>query len=294
MSTARERLMSKHQDEAHSWLQRELAKPVPSEDEYDSDVRLRWLEVARSHDPGASLTEELMFRLRGDAASAGGLDLGVGGLLLKPLQEMITAAAERNVKLLLVGVSPGSTVLHFQPQEAGPITSETETTPGQVIEGAVRKIHTLFEAADNGRQAENWGDTEKHLGDLARVLSKFDLTADLRWLDGGGGVVSSSLTERGRDNVKTWHAHVPEATPPQMSITGHIATLDKSTGVAKVKTGPSRKSKAYAVHFDPGDLVSLRLTLDQHVTFTVEERTKIKRDGTVVTETYFVSWNGQQ
>lgn len=84
---------------------------------------------------------------------------------------------------------------------------------------------------------------EKSMGDLARVLARFDLTADLRWMDQDGGVVSSSLSERGRDNVASWHAEVPAAEPESVLISGYITVLDQFAGVAKVKTGVSKNQR---------------------------------------------------
>ncbi|MER5338844.1 hypothetical protein ABT030_00585 [Streptomyces mirabilis] len=299
MSTARNRLMAKHRAEAQAWLQDEVERPVPSEDEYDSLVRAQWLEGARTYDSGATLAEELILRLRGDAAQSGGLDLTVGGQLLKPLQEMVTSAANREVKLLLVGISPGSTVLHFRPAEEAspeeaPAVGATASVPAPVsVDTAVHRILDLLTTAESGRENPQWGQTEKSMGDLARVLARFDLTADLRWMDQAGGVASTSLSERGRDTVASWHAEVPTVEPDTLQISGSITMLDQFAGVAKVKTGASKKSKAYSVQFDPGDLVGLQLTLGQQVHFTVEERPRIKRDGSLASEIFFVSWDNR-
>ncbi|MEE1829258.1 hypothetical protein PUR61_44910 [Streptomyces sp. BE20] len=290
MSATRARLLAKHQAELDQWHLEQAGQPVLSEDEYDTLQRVQWLEGARSYDPGANLAEEFVLRLRGEAAEAGGLDLSVGGALLKPLHEMVAAAAERDVKLLLVGVSPGSTVLHFRPQDEVPAAVDGDQSQ-LPVESAVRKIIELVDAAEAGTRSEVWGETEKGLGHLARVLDNFDLTADFRWMDSAGGVKSSSLTERGRANVLTWHAPVPLAEPFQMGISGRITELKGDSGEAKVKTGASRKSKAYTVHFEPGQLISLHLTLGTSVAFTVEERTRITRGGDVVSEYHFVSWD---
>ncbi|MEU1285330.1 hypothetical protein [Kitasatospora sp. NPDC005856] len=292
MSTTRERLLAKHRADLAQWSQEQASQPALPEDEYDALQRTQWLESARSYDPDANLAEELVLRLRGEAAEAGGLDLAVGGALLKPLHEMVAAAADRNVKLLLVGISPGSTVLHFRPQdEVAPPT--VDGGPVHLpVESAVRKIIDLVAAAESGIPAEAWGDIEKGLGNLARVLDQFDLTADFRWMDSIGGVKSSSLTGQGRANVLAWHAPVPEVEPTRFSITGRITSLS-DPGEAKVKTGASKKSKAYVVHFAPGELIGLNLTLGTNVAFTVEERTRITRGGEVISEHFFVSWDNR-
>ncbi|MGM9381486.1 hypothetical protein [Streptomyces antibioticus] len=293
MSAARDRLMAKHQVEVQAWVQAEVQRPVPSEDEYDSLVRAQWLESARAYDPHSSLAEELILRLRGDAAQSGGLDLTVGGLLLKPLQEAVTSAAEREVKLLLVGISPGSTVLHFRPAEADALESPTDETESVSVDTAVHRILDLVTTAESGTSTPQWGKTEKSLGEVARVLAKFDLTADLRWMDQNGGVASSSLSERGRNNVASWHEEVPATGPESLRISGRVTALDEIAGTAKIKTGPSKRSRAYSVLFEPGDLVGLQLTLGQEVSFTVEERPRIKRDGSLSSDLFFVSWDNR-
>ncbi|MGC5544419.1 hypothetical protein OH733_16130 [Streptomyces griseus] len=286
--------MAKHQVEVQAWMLTETQRPVPSEDEYDSMVRSQWLESARAYDPHSSLAEELILRLRGDAAQSGGLDLTVGGLLLKPLQEAVTSAAEREVKLLLVGISPGSTVLHFRPAESEASGNPTDGVAGPVsVDTAVHRIIDLVTTAESGNSSPQWGNTEKSLGDVARVLAKFDLTADLRWMDQNGGVTSSSLSERGRNNVASWHEEVPSTGPEPVRISGRVTVLDEFAGSAKIKTGLSKRSKAYSVLFEPGDLVGLQLTLGQEVSFTVEERPRIKKDGSLSSDYFFVSWDNR-
>ncbi|MFJ3702496.1 MULTISPECIES: hypothetical protein [unclassified Streptomyces] len=293
MSAARDRLMAKHQVEAQAWVQAEVQRPVPSEDEYDSLVRAQWLESARAYDPDSSLAEELILRLRGDAAQYGGLDLTVGGLLLKPLQEAVTSAAERDVKLLLVGISPGSTVLHFRPAEVDAEESSTDEAESVSVDTAVHRILDLVTTAEAGTSSPQWGKTEKCLGEVARVLAKFDLTADLRWMDQNGGVASSSLSERGRNNVASWHEEVPTTDPETLQIGGRVTALDEIAGMAKIKTGASKRSTAHSVLFEPGDLVGLQLTLGQEVSFTVEERPRVKRDGSLSSDLFFVSWDNR-
>lgn len=255
--------------EANRQFFADLEDPPSSDDAYEEELRRNWLEAARYYDPQATLSEELTVRLRGEAADQGALDFRVGDALLRPLRDGVTAAARKNVELELTGLSRGSTVLHVRPKVE---RSEEETTLSRVdsstADPAIRDLLKLVDAVENERDVRRWERIIPGLDGVVHALDKFDLSMEMRWRSLDGTVRSSSLSSRGKSymrrlrELKTYRS--------RLAVAGTITEL-RMSGLVKVKTGTTRRAKAYEVHIEQDDLMAMHLELGMTVSFLVEE-----------------------
>ncbi|MEV2210950.1 hypothetical protein AB0H86_05515 [Streptomyces sp. NPDC050997] len=250
-----------------------------SEDAYDEELRRHWLEAVRHYDPAAQLHEELVVRLRGEAADRGALDFRIGDALLKPLREGVSAAARKDVELELTGVSRGSTILHVRPS-VPEIVSDTDedlaVVDSSIADPAMRDFLKLVDAAEKEQDVRRWERIVPGLDGVVEALDKFDLSMDMRWFSLDGTVRSSHLSRRGKDYVRSLRN--TEVQKSKMGITGRITELRES-GVVKIKTGVSRTSSAYEVRIDPEGLIGMHLELGMTVSFVVEVARKTDRLG---------------
>ncbi|MFJ3773616.1 hypothetical protein ACIPX0_18160 [Streptomyces sp. NPDC090075] len=241
-----------------------------SEDAYEEELRRHWLEAVRHYDPAAQLHEELVVRLRGEAADRGALDFRIGDALLKPLREGVSAAARKDVELELTGVSRGSTVLHVRPS-VPEIVVDTDVdiavVDSSIADPAMRDFLKLVDAAEKEQDVRRWERIVPGLDGVVEALDKFDLAMDMRWFSLDGTVRSSHLSRRGKDYVRSLRN--TEMQKSKMGITGRITELRES-GVVKIKTGVSRTSSAYEVRVDPEALIGMHLELGMTVSFVVE------------------------
>ncbi|MFM9626237.1 MULTISPECIES: hypothetical protein [Streptomyces] len=252
-----------------------------SEDAHEEELRRHWLEAVRHYDPAAQLHEELVVRLRGEAADRGALDFRIGDALLKPLREGVSAAARKDVELELTGVSRGSTVLHVRPS-VPEIVSDAEAEEdfavldSSIADPAMRDFLKLVDAAEKGQDVRRWERIVPGLDGVVEALDKFDLSMDMRWLSLDGTVRSSHLSRRGKDYVRSLRN--TEVQKSRIGITGRITELRES-GVVKIKTGVSRTSSAYEVRVDREALMGMHLELGMTVSFVVEVARRMDRLG---------------
>ncbi|MFE7858698.1 hypothetical protein [Streptomyces sp. NPDC057403] len=241
-----------------------------SEEAYEEELRRHWLEAVRHYDPAAQLHEELVVRLRGEAADRGALDFRIGDALLKPLREGVSAAARKDVELELTGVSRGSTVLHVRPS-VPEIVVDTDVdiavVDSSIADPAMRDFLKLVDAAEKEQDVRRWERIVPGLDGVVEALDKFDLAMDMRWFSLDGTVRSSHLSRRGKDYVRSLRN--TEMQKSKMGITGRITELRES-GVVKIKTGVSRTSSAYEVRVDPEALIGMHLELGMTVSFVIE------------------------
>lgn len=250
-----------------------------SEDAYEEELRRHWLEAARHYDPAAQLHEELVVRLRGEAADRGALDFRIGDALLKPLREGVSAAARKDVELELTGVSRGSTVLHVRPSVPEIVGDTDEDLPvvdSSIADPAMRDLLKLVDAAEKEQDVRRWERIVPGLDGVVEALDKFDLSMDMRWFSLDGTVRSSHLSRRGKDYVRSLRSI--EVQKSKVGITGRITELRES-GVVKIKTGVSRTSSAYEVRVDSEALIGMHLELGMTVSFVVEVSRKTDRLG---------------
>ncbi|MFF4747161.1 hypothetical protein QRN89_25245 [Streptomyces chengbuensis] len=250
-----------------------------SEDAYEEELRRHWLEAVRHYDPAAQLHEELVVRLRGEAADRGALDFRIGDALLKPLREGVSAAARKDVELELTGVSRGSTVLHVRPsvpEVVGDADEDLAVVDSSIADPAMRDFLKLVEAAEKEQDVRRWERIVPGLDGVVEALDKFDLSMDMRWFSLDGTVRSSHLSRRGKDYVRSLRN--TELQKSRMGITGRITELRES-GVVKIKTGVSRTSSAYEVRVDPEALIGMHLELGMTISFVVEVSRRTDRLG---------------
>ncbi|MFG3077192.1 hypothetical protein [Streptomyces sp. NPDC048225] len=250
-----------------------------SGDAYEEELRRHWLEAARHYDPAAQLHEELVVRLRGEAADRGALDFRIGDALLKPLREGVSAAARKDVELELTGVSRGSTVLHVRPSVPEIVSDADEDLPvvdSSIADPAMRDLLKLVDAAEKEQDVRRWERIVPGLDGMVEALDKFDLSMDMRWFSLDGTVRSSHLTRRGKDYVRSLRNI--EVQKSKVGITGRITELRES-GLVKIKTGVSRTSSAYEVRVDSEALIGMHLELGMTVSFVVEVARKTDRLG---------------
>lgn len=250
-----------------------------TEDAYEEELRRHWLEAVRHYDPAAQLHEELVVRLRGEAADRGALDFRIGDALLKPLKEGVSAAARKEVELELTGISRGSTVLHVRPSVPEIVSEDGEdltVVDSSVADPAMRDLLKLVDAAEQEQDVRRWERIVPGLDGIVEALDKFDLSMDMRWFSLDGTVRSSHLSRRGKEYVRSLRD--AEVQKSRMGITGRITELRES-GVVKIKTGVSRTSSAYEVRVDPESLIGMHLELGMTVSFVVEVARKTDRIG---------------
>ncbi|MGP3773230.1 hypothetical protein ACTWJ8_20650 [Streptomyces sp. SDT5-1] len=269
-ATWRQRALERNR-EANRRFFAEVADPPSSDDQFDEELRRHWLEAARHYDPQAALSEELTVRLRGEAAEQGVLDFRIGDALLKPLRDGVSAAARKDVELELTGLSHGSTVLHVRPKVEASADEEMAEAMGRIdsstADPAMRDLLKLVDAAENEQDVRQWERIIPGLDGVVLALDKFDLSMEMRWRSLDGAVRSSRLSGRGKEYVrglrelKTYRS--------QAVVTGKITEL-RMSGLVKVKTGSTRRSKAYDVHIEPDDLIDMHLELGVSVSFLVQ------------------------
>lgn len=250
-----------------------------TEDAYEEELRRHWLEAVRHYDPAAQLHEELVVRLRGEAADRGALDFRIGDALLKPLKEGVSAAARKEVELELTGISRGSTVLHVRPSVPEIVSEDGEdltVVDSSVADPAMRDLLKLVDAAEQEQDVRRWERIVPGLDGVVEALDKFDLSMDMRWFSLDGTVRSSHLSRRGKDYVRSLRD--TEVQKSRMGMTGRITELRES-GVVKIKTGVSRISSAYEVRVHPESLIGMHLELGMTVSFVVEVARKTDRIG---------------
>ncbi|MEU9483082.1 hypothetical protein AB0D83_05375 [Streptomyces decoyicus] len=258
----------------------ELEADHQDSDSYEEELRRFWLEAARQYDPSATLDEELTIRLKGEAADCGALDFRIGDALLKPLRDGVSAAARKDIELELIGLSQGSTVLHVRPK-APEFVDEDEQEgfahiDSSAADPAMRDLLKLFDVAENEGDIRQWERMVPGLDDLVHALDKFDLSMEMRWRSLDGAVRSSQLSGRGKDYVRSLRNL--DMQKSKMTVTGRITELRES-GVVKVKTGASRKSRAYEVRVDPENLIGMHLELGLTVSFVVQVLKKTDKIG---------------
>ncbi|WP_420077020.1 hypothetical protein ACOAKG_29225 [Streptomyces sp. JL3001] len=281
MSSWRQRILDGHRGDVDAWLEAEDTTGR-TEDEVDSEQRANWLSSVREWDPESALPEELVIRLFGGEAGSGGLRFAVGNALLKPLQDGVTASSDEDVELELVGVSAGSTVLHVRPVAEGQVPTGSSASGGEEAEesrATSRVMNSLLDAVGTLEAEADVSEWTPMLSSLSRVVSaldKFDLSMQLRWLDGQGGVRSTSLTETGRGYLRELRKSHGEAfAPVRRSISGLVTEL-KLSGAAVIKPAAS---PAVTVKFEPGEISSVGWRLGEYVNLVVEERRRITRRG---------------
>lgn len=291
----RERLLAEHRAEVDSWWSQLANSAPPSDAELEQARRENWLEAARHLDPSASLAEELQVRLSGDA-QRGALSTSLGDVLLRPLNNAVVAnartAPERRLELELLGLSAGSTVLHFGVRPSlAQIDTEGDTSPalptpvdGSVADAVMTRTLEAVKAAEDERQDFGpWHAALDPLEKLGTVLDDNQLAMELTWLAKSGAVRAARLTTRGISHLR----FLTQTHPQERSrtVSGRVTEL-KESGLVKLKAGENRNSTAYEIKIDQTKLHELRLFLGAWETFVVTETQQFDRGTNLVGTTY--------
>jgi hypothetical protein len=280
-SDLRRRLLEKH---GASEQADNDSNAVLAGDEYDSALRIVELATARSLDPRAGLAEELTLRLLGQGAG-GGFDLDWQDVL-DGLRKTVDALSGGGMEL--VGLSPGSTILHLRPT-IGADRRETidDGVPldGSQAEAAAMDLVRLLSAAEGKSDIRQWSGAANAFDAFVDALDRHDLNADVTWWASSGRVSSARLTSTGREYVKALRKTKP--TEGMTLVVGRLTEL-KVRGVVKVKTGVATNSPAYEVIFDDSNsLLGMHLELGQTVRWVLRVHREEDRLGRTANEKYY-------
>lgn len=249
---------------------------------WEAAARRQLFDAMRSFDPQASLPEEFLVRLQGETANSAGLPVDWTPLL-KPVQNMVSAAADNELKVELAGFSKGSTVLHFRTVDrksveelgkGGPTVEETS------LSAPARKLIDLVDAVEREADLLPWlpmvGEFEK----LSTELERLSLHAGFHWRARNGDVRDATLSATGMGYIKSLQEAKPSAEP--LAVQGTITEL-RASGHVKVKTAPNKTARAWDVVVDAQQLASMKLVLGQKVQWHAEA-TKMRDKLNRVTE----------
>lgn len=237
-----------------------------------------WREAAEQlTGSSAQLSRWLSLRLRGTDRPDGALDSRVTtellGALNKEVREAAPEAAENALALELVGMSAGSTILHFEP--ANNIESQTSDQIASEVDPLDDAISTIFDLhevvhsrGDVRRFASNPG-LLRGFKDLTTALEKNELELDMEWRSATGRNRHVQINRSDVTYAQTLWSESSET--HQRLITGIVTVLNLG-GMFTLKLSVARTAKKYDIHMPEGrDLISLGLTLGETVTVNVKE-----------------------
>ena len=275
MSELRRRLLQRHPLSEVSELEQLLLETIVDGADMDTQRRRDYLEAVRNFDARAALAEELTIRLLGPGAQ-GGLRFELGDSLLRPFQDTVGAVADHAVSLELTGVSPGSTVLHVRAVDHQEGSVDGNPVDSSAADTAMRETLRLFAALEHEADLGPYAEALTPVGRFLDVLQKNALNVTLTWAASDGEVREAEVTERGRAYFARIAQTQVKSAP--MPLIGRVTEL-RSSGVARVKTGTNKKSPAYDVHFEPGQLIDMHLSLGDLVHFMVSRTVESDRLG---------------
>ncbi len=232
-------------------------------------------------DRGARLTRMLDLRLTGEAIRPGALDLDLGAVLFDTVTAEINEAAPgREISFDLVGLSPGSAVLHLRPCTPEDVPSDQQAPvtvdPVDRAMETVCRVHDVAEREGDLREFTGQGELLKRLHNLVKALDAHDVELQMLWRSATGRHRRSRLTQTGRRYVREqWQE--AESEVREHTVSGRVVGLDLS-GTFTVK--PSSGAAKRIVHVeDPETLLGLRLQLGEWVHVRVHERHTTNRVG---------------
>lgn len=242
-------------------------------------MRRNRLEALRRLDPSASLEQELTLRLVSSELPEGALPLAAGDALFKPLQDSVSALADHEIELEVVGISTGSTVLHVRPRKA-PVAPAmgAAAVDTSADDPAMRALIRVLQALEEQQDVRAWAKSLTPLDRLASALDRYNATMDVTWSASDGASSTVHFGASGRSYLRSLMETVPKER--DRSIGGRVTELRES-GVVRVKTGVARNSPAFDVRFEPSDLISLHLSLGETVHFLAREVQQTDQTGVV-------------
>lgn len=254
------------------------------QDEPDTDIDLEEVLAGNLHStlqqfsPGSGLPRGLDLRLVGERLTPGRIDYHVAEDLLRHFAAEVAGAAEVHgmqsaPTLDLVGISQGSTVLHFVP-----VTGVVERVDDVLVEvdpldglmDTITRLHVAAESEADLREFAGHGQLLRALRELLRTLDRHDLSLHLRWRSSVGTHRRSELTTRARDYVRSlW---VGDRHADERIITGRVVALALESFT--LKASHARNSPRYKIDVGAEDvMIGLqgRLRLGETVSIHVSE-----------------------
>lgn len=275
-----ERLLDSRREQLDAWRAEQDRQPIPTADELDDADRRNHLDSVRAYDPEATLLEELTAQLVGELPD-GALPADLGSALLAPLDKTVAeAGGGNNVHLELVGISRGSTVLHFRPVVP---SIDADTAPNSQLAvdlplardpagAAISQVLHLIDATERHEDVARWSNALAPLSKVVDALEAYDATLKLTWHAADGRISRSSLSATGRRYLRRLreeaHVHATRRT-----LSGTIVELKAAeTTFVRIKLSPAHFARSYEIRFENRqDLVDLHLELDAQVAIVVEE-----------------------
>lgn len=289
-SAWKRRLLADHHADLAAWWEDPETRRVPDSAELETTDLQNWLSAARVLYPEAAVPERLSVRLVGEGQN-GALGAHLGDVLLKPLNGVVTANAENKVEksleLELVGLSQGSTVLHFrvhawapaepsEPSGASPLAGLSVASVADRVLG--RTINGLRAIENQADAPTDWAASLDAMGKLSDLLVEHELDIEMRWVAPTGRVRDASLTSRG-------HAYLAALRQTRtrrsdITVTGRVTEL-RENGHVKLKAGQARNSTTYDVKMEPETLAELHLYIGAMETFLVTLSEQVDRGNNV-------------
>lgn len=270
---------------------RDLVQEEPlSSDGFDTAMRRNQLQAFQEMDPHANFEEELTLRLMGEEVPKGVLLVGTADPIVRRLQEVVTRAAATKVQLGLVGISPGSTVLHLCPvyPEAASVNSSdempdtdqrsevliSEDESESLVDHAMHELIRLVEAAETGNSLEASPSMLAAFEELVATLDKSGIDVDLGWYSQSGVVRTSRLSSVGRQHTQSRMR--PRVRRSIKVIKGYVTELSAPSGQGRLVLKSSITNKrGNKVEIETDELIQLGLAFGEwiEISVTVEEKT---------------------
>lgn len=261
------------------FLARARANPVQLQEQTPFEARISLMEAsrrsqvsfARQFDPGAALAEEVQLRLVGEGAARGELPVEWSALAPR-FQDALNefCPVKGSLQLRLAGISSGSTVMHFAPEETELVaegSSSSVVVDQTVLGDAAAKLAVVLDSAAGGNDLRPWSKQLHEVERLAAELARHDLHADVTYLGRAGRVVRGHLNEAVLSRLASLQeTHEEKET---RTVQGRITELAEN-GHVRVKAGTARNAPAHDVHVaDKKHLGGLRIGQQVHWTVTV-------------------------
>lgn len=269
-----DRLRRKHRDFVSSRLD---AEPEEVPDSFFESFDSITVDDARRLDKFASQRSSFIARLTGENVKSGSIDAEVLNDVVSPLRLEVASASgsgPESTRLELVGIGPGSAVLHFEPvagsladDDAGRQMARVDSAIGRVLEA-----HRFIEENGDVRQLRNqFGDLLDGLGKLTSAMLVHEVELDLVWRSPAGVTTSPvHLGQRGLSYAKRVFERMDFS--ESVDAEGFVYGVSL-TGELVIKRNLSKpKSATFHVRMDPETIAGHRFGLGDFVRVELERR----------------------
>lgn len=269
----------------------ELLRDEPlTSDELETAMRVNRLTAMQAVEPDARLDEEITIRLISEQIRTGLLMPGTADPILRNLQKAISASADEDIQLGIVGISSGSTVLHVCPvyphgqtgDEPEPDDDQDDDLPGipvavpaaeSSLDAAMHQLLELFDAAQNDEPLYAEPEMLEAFEGLVRTLDKSAIDVDFGWHAGTGTVRTGRLTAEGRQYAQ--RRMQPQIKRSLRTMRGYVSELSAPSGKGRIRLRTSTAGRSGPkIDITTDELIGLGLAFGEWVAVevTVEER----------------------